>query len=211
MAGLREDKKRQTLLRIMESAKHIFSQKGFQQASMIEIAKEAEVGTGTIYNYFPSKGALLLRIFSEEAELIQKNDQHFWFTHLSEVGVVDKIIQFLHQFTEFFSHYPKAFWRDLFHVMTEEVEESIRLRDGLFGLDEQVMELIKSMIKSEEGSFLFPVNAEEASYAIYGAVLTDTMLYIYNESMTNEQYKEQITRHIQFIFAGKINQRNGES
>ncbi len=210
MAGLREDKKQQTQLTIMESARKIFSEKGFQKASMVEIAKDAEVGTGTIYNYFPSKGALLLRIFTDEAEQMKKQNDH-QFTMASEVGLVESVIGALHQFTEFFNHYPKAFWRDLFHVMTEEVEESIRLREGLFGIDEEMMKWIMSMIENESDCFLIPIQPEEAAYAIYSAAMTDTMFYIYSEAMTHEQYKEQITRHIQFLFAGKIKQGNEES
>ena len=210
MAGLREDKKQQTQINIMEAAKKIFSEKGFQKASMAEIAKDAGVGTGTIYNYFSSKGALLLRIFTEEAEQMKKqNDQ--LFAAASEVGLVDSVIGALHQFTEFFSHYSKSFWRDLFHVMTEEVEESIRLRQGLFGIDEEMMKWIMSMIENESDCFLVSFHSEEAAYAIYSAAMTDTMLYIYSESMTHEQYKEQISRHIRFLFDGKMKPRKGDS
>jgi AcrR family transcriptional regulator len=209
MAGLREDKKKQTQLNIMESAKKIFSEKGFQQASMAEIARDAEVGTGTIYNYFPSKGALLLRIFSEEAEQLKvKNDHHYG--KVSEVGLMESLISALHQFAEFFNHYPKAFWRDLFHVMTEEVEESIRLRKGLFGIDEEMMNWFKWVLENESDCFIIPVDPDEAAYSIFSASMTDTLFYMYNEEMTHEQYKEQITRHIKFLFAGKIKSGNGE-
>ena len=108
MAGLREDKKQQTQLTIMESARKIFSEKGFQKASMVEIAKDAEVGTGTIYNYFPSKGALLLRIFTDEAEQMKKQNDH-QFTTGGEVGLVESVIGALHQFTEFSSPIRKRF------------------------------------------------------------------------------------------------------
>ncbi len=203
MSGLREDKKLQTQTKIMESARRIFSEKGFQDASMVEVAKDAEVGTGTIYNYFPSKGALLIRIFSEEVEQMQ-NTSGNEFELQQDAGLVETIIQLLQQFTKFFNNYPKAFWRDLFHAMTEEVDESIQLRQGIFGLDERVMGWIMAMIEKESDRFLVPVNAEEATYAIYGAVMMDTMFYIYNDDMTFEQYLGQMTSHIKFIFAGKM-------
>ncbi|MCA1063773.1 TetR/AcrR family transcriptional regulator [Rossellomorea sp. AcN35-11] len=208
MAGLREDKKQQTQLNIMESAKKIFSEKGFQQASMAEIARDAEVGTGTIYNYFPSKGALLLRIFSEEAAQLKVINEHHY--ERGDVGVVDSLITALHQFAELFTHYPKAFWRDLFHVMTEEVEESVRLRQGLFGIDEEMMKWIIGILENESDCFLVPVDPEEAAYAIFSASMSDTIFYMYNEAMTHEEYKEQISRHIAFLFAGKIKSGNGE-
>ncbi|TYS89665.1 TetR/AcrR family transcriptional regulator [Rossellomorea aquimaris] len=201
MAGLREDKKRQTQQNIMEAAKHIFSEKGYKQASMAEIAKDAGVGTGTIYNYFPSKGSLLLRIFSEEAEEMKGALDD---PYEDEGDLVQSVIGAMHGFAEFFQHYPKAFWRELFHVMTEEVEESIRLRQGLFGIDEEMMKWIMFMIESHSGCFLVKVDPQEAAYAIYSAAMSDTMFYMYNESMNHEEYKEQLSRHIRFLFEGKI-------
>lgn len=201
MAGLREDKKRQTQQNIMEAAKHIFSEKGYQQASMVEIAKDAGVGTGTIYNYFPSKGSLLLRIFSEEAEGMKGALDD---PYEDEGDLVQSVIGAMHGFAELFQHYPKAFWRELFHVMTEEVEESIRLRQGLFGIDEEMMKWIMFMIESHSGCFLVKVDPQEAAYAIYSAAMSDTMFYLYNESMSHVEYKEQLSRHIRFLFEGKI-------
>lgn len=201
MAGLREDKKRQTQQNIMEAGKHIFSEKGYQQASMAEIAKDAGVGTGTIYNYFPSKGALLLRIFTEEAEEMKGA---FDDPYEDEGDLVQSVIGAMHGLTEFFQHYPKEFWRELFHVMTEEVEESIRLRQGLFGIDEEMMKWIMFMIGSHSDCFLVKVDPQEAAYAIYSAAMSDTMFYMYNEAMSHEEYKEQLSSHIRFLFEGKI-------
>ncbi|MGG4167692.1 TetR/AcrR family transcriptional regulator [Rossellomorea vietnamensis] len=203
MAGLREDKKRQTQLNIMESAKNIFSQKGFETASMVEIAKDAGVGTGTIYNYFPSKGALLLRIFTEEAEEMKEALQDP-FSSQESGDLVESVIGAMQGFAEFFQHYPKAFWRELFHVMTGEVEESIRLRQGLFGIDEEMMKWVMYMIESHSDCFVVEVDPQEAAYAIYSAAMSDTILYMYNEEMDLEAYKEQLARHIRFLFEGKM-------
>ncbi len=201
MAGLREDKKRQTQQNIMEAGKHIFSVKGYQQAQMAEIAKDAGVGTGTIYNYFPSKGALLLRIFTEEAEEMKGS---LGDPYNDEGDLVLSVIGAMHGFAEFFQHYPKSFWRELFHVMTEEVEESIRLRKGLFGIDEEMMKWVMFMIESHSDCFLVKVHPQEAAYAIYSAAMSDTMFYMYNEAMSHEEYKEQLSRHIRFLFEGKM-------
>ncbi|MBM7588137.1 AcrR family transcriptional regulator [Bacillus pakistanensis] len=203
MAGLREEKKLQTQARIMESAKKVFMEKGFQKASMAEIAKNAEVGAGTIYNYFPSKGSLLLIIFSKEFEQMQKYNAAK-LTEPSDGDLVDMIIEVLKQLTSFFNHYSKAFWREIFHVMTEEVEESIDLRRKLFGLDEDMMIWFKELINKHSECFLIPIHPEDAAYALYSITITDTMLYIYDENMTYEKFLEQITRHVTFLFAGKL-------
>ncbi len=51
--------------RIMRSATDVFVQKGFCQATVEEIAAAAEVGKGTVYEYFDSKEDLFCSIFQE--------------------------------------------------------------------------------------------------------------------------------------------------
>ncbi len=48
--------------RIMEAALHIFAEKGFQNATITEISKEAGVSEATIYEYFGTKEDLLFAI-----------------------------------------------------------------------------------------------------------------------------------------------------
>jgi TetR/AcrR family fatty acid metabolism transcriptional regulator len=45
--------------RILESALHVFAAKGYQNATIQEISKSAEVSEGTIYEYFKNKEDLL--------------------------------------------------------------------------------------------------------------------------------------------------------
>ncbi len=68
MTGLRERKKRQTRLRILAVAAQRIIDQGFDATTIDDVAAEAEVGVGTVYNYFGSKTGLLLAIFRDEAE-----------------------------------------------------------------------------------------------------------------------------------------------
>jgi TetR/AcrR family transcriptional regulator len=53
---------------IVDAAMNLFSEKGFHNVSMQEIAVEAEFATGTIYNFFDSKEALYREIMDEVAD-----------------------------------------------------------------------------------------------------------------------------------------------
>ncbi|AKR55601.1 TetR family transcriptional regulator [Devosia sp. H5989] len=57
--GLRERKKRQTRARIQQVALELFLSKGFEATTTEEIARAAEVSTGTLFNYFPTKETLV--------------------------------------------------------------------------------------------------------------------------------------------------------
>ena len=58
-----EGKRRQ----IVEGAVRVFKKKGYHKATVREIAREADVGLGTIYDYFASKDDIL-RLFFENYE-----------------------------------------------------------------------------------------------------------------------------------------------
>jgi AcrR family transcriptional regulator len=49
--------------RILEAAQVVFARKGYFQAKVEEIAELAEVGKGTVYEYFPSKQELYKEMF----------------------------------------------------------------------------------------------------------------------------------------------------
>ncbi|MEW8659652.1 MAG: TetR family transcriptional regulator [Candidatus Thiodiazotropha endolucinida] len=73
-----------TRKRILCAAVDVISEKGFKSASMREIARRAEVGDATIYNYFPTKESLLYGYCEEKqrevAEALKKIDDFNEYT-----------------------------------------------------------------------------------------------------------------------------------
>jgi AcrR family transcriptional regulator len=57
--GLRERKKHRTRLLIADTARQLFTERGFETVSVSEIARAAEVSEATVFNYFPSKEDLV--------------------------------------------------------------------------------------------------------------------------------------------------------
>ena len=59
---------------ILDAAEKVFAEKGFHPTTIKDIAAEASIAQGTIYNYFENKTALLLGIFDRmRASVIQEN------------------------------------------------------------------------------------------------------------------------------------------
>jgi AcrR family transcriptional regulator len=70
--GLRERKKQQTRELLAETARRLFSERGFERVSVAEIAREADVSEKTVFNYFPTKEDLVYwRLESFEEELLE--------------------------------------------------------------------------------------------------------------------------------------------
>ncbi len=49
--------------KLLEAAAKVFSERGFKRTTMAEVARRADVGKGTIYEYFDSKESLFLAVF----------------------------------------------------------------------------------------------------------------------------------------------------
>jgi AcrR family transcriptional regulator len=72
VAGLRERKKQQTRQHIAETARRLFSERGFERVTVAEIAQGAEVSEQTVFNYFPTKEELVYwRLGDFEEELLE--------------------------------------------------------------------------------------------------------------------------------------------
>ena len=63
MASLREKQRERRRRDIMDAASALIGEKGFDEASVEEIAARAEVGPATVYNYFGTKNELLQALF----------------------------------------------------------------------------------------------------------------------------------------------------
>jgi AcrR family transcriptional regulator len=57
--GLRERKKQRTRQLIAETARRLFTERGFDAVPVAEVARAAEVSEATVFNYFPTKEDLV--------------------------------------------------------------------------------------------------------------------------------------------------------
>ncbi|MDD5422374.1 MAG: TetR/AcrR family transcriptional regulator [Candidatus Omnitrophica bacterium] len=60
---------------ILKAAESVFASKGYHEATIQDIAKEAQYGTGTVYLYFKDKSALYFSLLEEKIEDLAKTVQ----------------------------------------------------------------------------------------------------------------------------------------
>jgi len=68
--GLRERNKFQKRQRIRAAARELFSKRGYDAATLRQIAHRAHVGLGTLFNYAQDKRDLVFLIFNEELSAV---------------------------------------------------------------------------------------------------------------------------------------------
>lgn len=100
--GLRERNKRDKARRIVEAASAVFAERGFDDATLREIAARADVGLGTLFAYASNKRDLVFLIFIEALERL---------TAAAFAAAPDRA-SFVGQVTALFEHYYRFFDRD---------------------------------------------------------------------------------------------------
>jgi AcrR family transcriptional regulator len=63
--SLREDQKRRTRQKLIDSAQKVFHQRGYSHATVSEIVAGAGASQGTFYLYFPTKASVLVQLMNE--------------------------------------------------------------------------------------------------------------------------------------------------
>ncbi len=150
--------------RIIAAATAVFSLKGFHEARVEEIAEEAEVGKGTVYEYFASKKELFL-------EMLFHVHRHFNRRLERDVSGAKTFHEGLQ----------KLFAATL-QFMTQHKEMSLILlgdhpllgediREALLGKEQHELETIARMVQKmiNQGE-VRPVNIQAAALAILGAL-----------------------------------------
>lgn len=68
MAGLRDRQKADRERRILEAAVKMFRARGYRAVRLDELADRADVSVGTVYNYYQTKGDILIATVALEVE-----------------------------------------------------------------------------------------------------------------------------------------------
>ena len=143
-----KNKNKDKHIRIIKAATKVFAKKGFFQAKVSDIAKEAQVADGTIYLYFENKDDILISLFEEQmnrvledmkTELSKENDaikkiEKFAYNHLKLMELnknMAEIIQVeLRQSTKFMKEYKNEKFHQYLNLIGNIIEEGQEL--GIF-------------------------------------------------------------------------------
>lgn len=100
----RERKKEETRRRILEVAFKLFARQGFNSTTVDQITKEADVGKGTFYNYFPTKEAAL---FNFMEDLGSQRGEKIWPSVMSLQDTRQRLARVFQNLSSWFEEYPE--------------------------------------------------------------------------------------------------------
>jgi TetR/AcrR family transcriptional regulator, fatty acid metabolism regulator protein len=140
--------------RILEGALRVLAVKGFYNTRVSEIAREAGVADGTIYNYFKSKDDILISLFEDRMDwILRRLDEElsgdvvaqvrrYIELHLSLATVEPDLAEFitveLRQSDKFLREYKNPPFGDYLRVLANLIERG--QEEGVFerGLDPRI-------------------------------------------------------------------------
>jgi AcrR family transcriptional regulator len=205
MSGLREKKKCELREKILTVSKEVFFTKGYSNATMNEIAQNAGIGVGTIYNFFKTKADILINVVAEEVGA-GAQDYHLEDADIKK-GVRDIVVSFSWQFFGKMRYLGKTIWKELFAATFSMKKSDSRLFKGLSSMDFKYIEKLNALLLGLREKHILAANfdTEAASMAVYSIFLTQFLLYVYNDAMTFEQLRQDVGRQVGFIFGESSN------
>lgn len=202
MSGLRERKKKETEEKITSSARDIFLKKGYHDTTMEEIAAKADIGVGTLYNYFKSKAEIFISIMARES-LINEIDDEVDFRLEKDPATI--IIDYILRSTAYIEAFDKNLWIELFAAMLGNVNPDNLIFTGVVNMDFKFIQKLEHLLNSMKEKRRLPQSfkSNEAAYAIYSIIIAQIIMYIYMEVASFEVYRKNVENQIRFLFEGK--------
>lgn len=200
MAGLRERKKQAQRANMLAAAIELFRTAGYEQTTMEDIARRADVSPATLYSYFPTKQALLVAVFWRAREESR--------TYIDPIldrppddpidGVTDIIVADMAEIT---SSAEKKLWRE---ILAAQVRAHDKPRDEIFSykfeFESCLQQLLRHYVKI--GQLSRELNcrvAAKAFYAITWDVFSDL---ISDEGTELADARKWIEPQVQLILKG---------
>lgn len=181
MTGLRERHKADRTRRILEAASSLFRAQGYDAVRIEDIAAAADVSAGTCYNYFSTKGDILLAIVAMEVEEVIDAGRAIVTAPPAEVAeALDHLIRIYYDHS--LMYLSKELWRRAIALTVEAPETPFSQR--YLALDRlligQVSDLVAALqVRKQVQPGLDP--------AVLGRVLFNQLNQLFVEFVTQEQ------------------------
>jgi TetR/AcrR family fatty acid metabolism transcriptional regulator len=189
---------------IIEAAVKVFAKKGFYNAKVSEIAREASVADGTIYLYFKNKDDILISIFEEKMHLLIKQVE-------KEISKVEDPLEKIKAFVEQHIYMIKDN-KHLAEVMQIELRQSSKFMRRYVPVKFlEYLNLVGKIIEEgkEKGAIRQDVIPAIAKRAIFGAL--DEMLLYWVLAKKPKYSIEESIEQISHLFIDGLRERNGDA
>lgn len=151
--------------KIIQAATRVFAEKGFYNAKVSDVAREAQVADGTIYLYFKNKDDLLISIFEESMDV-------FKATVLTQLAQTQDPVEKLGKFIQLHLELVRKN-QDTAQVLQVELRQSAKFMKEYAGTKfKEYLAIISSILEEgkAKGVFRSTINPFIVKRALFGAI-----------------------------------------
>lgn len=163
----------ETEIKIIDAARDLFLENGYHETSMSSIADKADLGKGTLYWHFDSKGELFQSMISREGKLMYDELKELSKKNISSAQIIKEFIKLrLKRTLE--EKRPNKLFLDSQNFINEEFKKT------MMRIIDSVVELLTDIIKDGiNNNIFYTTNPEKAASAllwiIYGLCTNITL------------------------------------
>jgi len=185
--------------KIIHSALDVFSNKGYHEAKVSEIAKKVGMGKGTLYEYFKSKGeifsACIDLIFSDVDKMVMKN------INKNDSPSI-KLKKVLEGYKKVFFSYPRHYFNVIIEFWNEGIREKnfINLKNIYREFSDKIKEIVlEGIIRGEFNKDINPKTVASTVLAFMDGIMLQWIIESesINLSMRIDGFFDAILRGIQ--------------
>jgi AcrR family transcriptional regulator len=198
MARLREKQKEDRQRRILEAARQQFRKASYRDVTIEAIAEEAGLSAMTVYNYYKSKGGLLLSLVAEsDRHLITKIDKVLDTDFADATAAVMAFS--LTIFDHAFSYLDQRIWG---HVLaTSILEGSFTFGHGYVDLEQELVDLLAQLLLRLKQKYLVALDCDTAIAArvIYNVHNARFIEFASDPNLTRDAIDALVRQDLRFI------------
>lgn len=152
--------------RILAAALKVFAQRGFYNAKVSEVAREAQVADGTIYLYFKNKDDLLISLFEDRMEFLIRRLQE----ELANIGgtALERVRAMIHAHLQIAEK-----WPDLAEFITVELRQSSKfVKEYENPKFSEYLKILRDLVAEgqRDGTIRDDLDARMVARSIFGAL-----------------------------------------
>lgn len=198
MAGLRKKQKEERQRRILESARQQLRSTSYRDVTIESIAAEAELSAMTVFNYYGSKGGLLLSLVAEsDRQLIKKIDDVLKANHADTASAIIKYSRTI--FDQDFSYLDRQTWG---HVLSTSIREgNSPFGRGFKALENELRDLLANLLERLKGRGLISpdCDCQTAATVIYNVLNARVIEFVADPDVTRGEIDLLVNQDLRFI------------
>lgn len=201
MTGLRERQKDARRRIILEQASTLFRQQGYSETTVEQIAARANVSPATVFNYFPSKGDMLLGIVAQADErYLARLGPRLTDPRLPAVdAITDLLVTIARESLDVLN---RDAWRHVLATVLQSREE--RFIRAYRAVNERLLAVMRNLIEvlQERGELAPHIAPKAAAQLLFNLDETLFAKLVADETRSLDDYRDETRAQLRLVLTG---------